>query len=349
MEIERIHWVDIAKGLMIIGMVLNHIPGVCSNYGIDISSFKFGPIGYVYGVFTMQTFFLLSGYTSNFDKGFGEFLKKQIKSLIIPYIFFLPLIFVIVKKMTMEVFGENYLLFVEGYWFLTALFLAKILAYALHRINNQILEWVGGILLLFIGVAINEWYSGAPEPSHYHNWFHYRNGLCMTIFITLGYYLRKSKILSFINHYGIWIAIGYMVIYGATRLLYLRYNFMVYFIAPSYTHYFVPNLNNVNGFLIIPSYLFYTITGSSIVIWFSMLINHCRWLEYLGRKTLIVYCVHFSLLCFYITFLSHYMVVDSLITAMLFFVIIAVVTMTSCAVIAKIFDYKPMMWLLGKF
>ena len=52
---DRIHWIDIAKGLMIIGMVLNHIP-YCNRLGVNISSFPWWlTFGNAYGGFTMQS------------------------------------------------------------------------------------------------------------------------------------------------------------------------------------------------------------------------------------------------------------------------------------------------------
>lgn len=86
---ERVHWIDIAKGLMILGMVLNHIPILCGSNGVVLSSFPWGmTLGNAYGVFTMQSFFVLSGYTSNFDQTPSVFFIKQIKGLILPYVTF---------------------------------------------------------------------------------------------------------------------------------------------------------------------------------------------------------------------------------------------------------------------
>ena len=79
---ERVHWIDVAKGLMMIGMVLNHIINYSAKMGVDISSFPWGEVGSVYGVFTMQSFFILSGYTTNFNHKFKTFMWKQVKGLL---------------------------------------------------------------------------------------------------------------------------------------------------------------------------------------------------------------------------------------------------------------------------
>ena len=79
---ERVHWIDVAKGLMMIGMVLNHIINYSAKVGVDISSVPWGEVGSVYGVFTMQSFFILSGDNTNLNNKFNNFMWKQVKGLI---------------------------------------------------------------------------------------------------------------------------------------------------------------------------------------------------------------------------------------------------------------------------
>lgn len=149
-EKVRIEWIDIAKGLMIIGMVLNHIPIFCRIVGVDLLGFQWSVIGHTYGVFTMQAFFLLSGYTTNFDKSPRKFIWSQIKGLAIPYVFFcvcrlLIDYFLWDSSVYWNVKGESYFFLVEGYWFLTALLFAKVLEFYLRKcLNNSFLEVMGG-------------------------------------------------------------------------------------------------------------------------------------------------------------------------------------------------------------
>lgn len=148
---ERVHWIDIAKGAMIIGMVLNHINLFCSRAGVDMSAFPWNfMIGHAYGVFTMQSFFILSGYTSNFNDEPAVFLKKQVKSLLVPWLAFSLLRAVgnlaMGESLIVEQFGENYLCLAEGYWFLTALFMSKVMVYFFRRLSsNKVVELGGGL------------------------------------------------------------------------------------------------------------------------------------------------------------------------------------------------------------
>lgn len=349
---ERVHWIDIAKGVMIIGMVLNHIPNLSNRLGVDLSSFPWGlTLGSAYGVFTMQSFFILSGYTSNFDQSPSLFFLKQIRSLLLPYISFSLICSGVAyllwdEPFYYQSFGERYFFLVDGYWFLTSLFIAKCLVFLLHRMSkSKVIELVGSIVLLVIGIAISEFYSDMEEPSHYHNWFHYRNGLCMTVFITIGYLLKKYQI---VEKYGGKIGIIYCVTYCITYPMpHFHIPFAKYLAAPFYTHYFSPSLAEINGFLIIPSYLFYTITGSIMIFWMCQKIGKLSWMEYLGQESLIIYCVHFTFLKIYINTFS-FLQTDGLFKASFFFILIAFFSILSSTIIAKVFKYKPFQYLVGK-
>lgn len=138
----RVHWIDIARGLMIIGMVLNHIINYSAKNGVDISIFPWSHIGCAYGVFTMQSFFILSGYTTNFNQTFKAFFWRQIKGLIIPYFTFSIICSIIAYFMWdtpfyIDCYGERWFFLVESYWFLTALFVAKMLMFLIGKVSKS--------------------------------------------------------------------------------------------------------------------------------------------------------------------------------------------------------------------
>ena len=350
---ERVHWIDVAKGLMMIGMVLNHIINYSAKMGVDISSFPWGEVGSVYGVFTMQSFFILSGNTTNFNHKFKTFMWKQVKGLLVPYVSFMLICSLIAylvwgEPLVEEMYGENYFFLVEGYWFLTALFLAKVIMFLISKVSkSKVIELCGGILLLVIGISISEYYSDMPEPSHWHNYFHYRNGLCMAVFLPIGYYLKEYKV---VERHGLKIGLVYCVLYCVTYLMtLLDIQGYQYLAAPSYTHYLVPNLSEVNGFMLIPSYLFYTVAGSVLVFWVSQKIVLSGFLEFLGRTSLIIYCVHFTFLKLFAMLLSSFINYEGMIRGGVFFAILAILTLLASGGIAIIFERRPFSYLTGKF
>lgn len=73
MEKKRNQWLDVAKGITIILMVLGHtsIPQVASNF---------------IWAFHMPLFFIASGWCTNWNKlGFVEFSKRKVQTLLIPF------------------------------------------------------------------------------------------------------------------------------------------------------------------------------------------------------------------------------------------------------------------------
>lgn len=75
MSKERIRWIDTAKGIGIILVMLGH------NY-LD---WKF--VFWFYS-FHMALFFFLSGYTFQKTENFKAFIRKKFKGLVVPYVFF---------------------------------------------------------------------------------------------------------------------------------------------------------------------------------------------------------------------------------------------------------------------
>lgn len=70
---KRIEWIDIAKGILIILVVLGHseISGVTAS---------------VINSFHMATFFFLAGMTIKLNENKNLFIAKRLKGLIMPYI-----------------------------------------------------------------------------------------------------------------------------------------------------------------------------------------------------------------------------------------------------------------------
>lgn len=65
---ERLHWVDVAKGLLIILLLVHHFSSATRRTGISSDQFWFVTCWQIiYTCFFMQAFFFLSGYCSNFS------------------------------------------------------------------------------------------------------------------------------------------------------------------------------------------------------------------------------------------------------------------------------------------
>lgn len=75
---KRIGWIDIAKAMGIILVLINH------------SNFSSNAITFFGGMVYMPIFLVVAGYTFNLkeDESIGEFVKKKAKRLLVPYVIF---------------------------------------------------------------------------------------------------------------------------------------------------------------------------------------------------------------------------------------------------------------------
>lgn len=154
----RIGWIDAAKGIGILLVMLGH----CY---LD-SKFTF----WFYS-FHMALFFFLSGITFSIKGNYISFLKKKIKSLLIPYIFFVVITMfcngiLAVTHGTSYNVGEVLLSYIiqKRYtllWFIACLFIAEQIMYLLSKAqkkNEKKIFWIfasaGGVLLFFVYRAV---------------------------------------------------------------------------------------------------------------------------------------------------------------------------------------------------
>ena len=191
---ERIHYIDIAKGIAMILVILGHTKKLVSPT----------IVWWLY-TFHMPLFFILSGMVFNPDKykSFKEMFKSKFKSLIIPYISLCLIAWfwtMIVKQptdflseKTMKKFigiflGERGSTYYFSMWFMTALFLSEVLLYSLTKLlkNKKLFFSIGFALSSVLGcVIIKNINSG----------FYWSADLVpiSISFIIVGYFLRTYK------------------------------------------------------------------------------------------------------------------------------------------------------------
>lgn len=154
---NRIEYIDIARGIGILLVVLGHN---------DFSLISLFAHQVIYS-FHMPLFFFLSGYFLNASVPFWEFFKKRFHSLLKPYLFTIFLIYftsVSFEKMsfqtalfriTKSLYGTGYYIDWVQLWFLPHLFVVSLYAFflipLLGRLNNRYVRW--GILLFTLWLS----------------------------------------------------------------------------------------------------------------------------------------------------------------------------------------------------
>lgn len=151
---NRIEWVDVAKGILIIMVCLGH-----RNIPKSIDKWIYS--------FHMPAFFFLAGYTTKYtaDLKFGQYLRKKIQGLLVPY-FSLGIIYIIIEFLWAQlyrgrVFNFGYYVhqlligsYIGSSWFIIALFVTEIMAYCLHGFSK--IKYILAIVIGGIGLLLSQ-------------------------------------------------------------------------------------------------------------------------------------------------------------------------------------------------
>jgi len=141
METKRLNWLDIAKGITILFMVLGHtsIPSVLSNF---------------IWAFHMPLFFIASGWTTNWQKtDFKGFTKRKFRTLLVPFFVYS---FVVLMIQILQGWDSFIHWIYNGWgsyalWFIPVLFLASLLAKLIYSIKNRYI--LLGFTFILVGIS----------------------------------------------------------------------------------------------------------------------------------------------------------------------------------------------------
>ena len=145
---KRLLWLDVAKGMAIILVVLGHsaLPPVLNR---------------LIFAFHMPFFFLASGYSSVFDKYcLEDYMKRKVKVLLFPFLIYSFINLLLQPYVSDMSYQEYWMQFLElGWlgvplWFIPVLFLALLIAKMFFMINNRKLRFVLFLLLPFMSISL---------------------------------------------------------------------------------------------------------------------------------------------------------------------------------------------------
>ena len=274
---QRIEFIDLAKGVCILSVVLHHI-------GLDFVNIP--------GMLSMRMplYFVLSGLFFKDYGSFGAFVKKKTNRLLIPFLFFYLLGYVVYYSvnlvfynaqvygvfdpmMVFSIFDRTVRNFFNGpIWFLLALFWSNIIFCLISLYVKK--EYLRALIVLSIGVA--GYCLG-----------HYRIFLPLMIdvslsalpFFYLGYLLRRSSLLypNAYDKYNIFIAIGLYLLSAAIDH---------YFACPRiWFHFNVFYGNVLLAFLI-------SATSVGAVLFLCKTLGKLPLISYIGRYSIVFLCLH---------------------------------------------------------
>lgn len=283
---KRLDYIDTAKGLLMIIVIMSHIPAVAHLCGIEQGGVNMEVITSFISPFFMPAFFLITGFCSNFNKDFYPFIRNNFKDLIIVglILFVIDVLLSVILTMDIKSFSTILslpkILIGRGcyYWFLSALFVAKIIFYIINkRIYDVKLKLLISFLLPLALFFLDQ------EQKIYNFWY-FEQAVYLLPFIAIGNCCKNKE--YFLNNKYIIISI----------FVYL----LVIVILKEYVD--LPSVTMIIHFpdkLSLLLYFIISILGSIALLSIAKIINRNRILQYAGRSSIIIYTMHIELLLFF--------------------------------------------------
>ena len=335
----RLHYVDVVKGILILIVVLRHMENILRDSSYLSSDNEVRE--YIWSftnpwiTFYMSTFFILTGFCSDFKKMFRSFLVSNVKTLLFPSI---TLGFISIWIQYFLGSSSNSVPYLYGFcvikdffitggmfWFLTAMFLSKLLLWLLYNKFSMTVTFALSLLsfvtasFLSINTISLPWYI--------------LHSLIFLPFMCLGVKMKSIEIQK-------WHCIVSFILFLLTYLI--SVHFMKFRPVLSYSI-------DLSYMTILPCFIL-CISGSILLIGLCKCFSvQNRVLEFLGRHSLVIYCLHISFLtslmpAFKCMFESGNMR-SSIFAVSIIFVFVVLVS----ASISELLDSRFLCWVKGKF
>ena len=267
MQKKRIEYIDLAKGICMLLVVMGHIQEAFADETLK-------DVSYVMSYFRMPLYFMLSGLFFKTYSGLHYFLIKKLNHLLIPYLFFLLLGFVTFR---------NYPI-----WFLFSLFSTNIIFYfcnvASERLGKKFL-----LPLMCLAISVVGFYlpNGRGCDNLWMEHLYYVETAMTCIgFYYVGFFIRNST--EFLTR----PEKSSSVIYAILLLLLCG---AVVFVVGWYYDYADTGFRL--NFFDFPLYALYLagLAGSVGVMIFARIVGHLPYVSYIGRYSIIVLLTHFPM------------------------------------------------------
>ena len=331
---SRLHWVDAAKGILILLVAMHHMIQRGNELGISCRALDVIHQTEIFWVpIFMATFFIVTGFWAKYDMNFKDFVVKNAKSLLLPLIVFSYLggiLHELFYEILKHTYNENALtypsVFVSlDYWFILALFIAKCMYWLIYKyVKNVKVRWVVTALVYLMGVlSLKAWFL--PDYSCW-KW-----AMVLMIYLPLGQ-VFKDRMKGW-------------KLFPVALLLYLGVWMLLYFNNIEFP-LTTGGMKNMDLARALPSFVLCT-AGSFVFLKLCSLIKRARVLELLGRSTLAIYIMHSWIEVLAMktmrSFFSQGVWVSTLAT-----IITIVVSVFLPCLISELLNRPKLKWILGK-
>lgn len=275
---NRLEYIDIAKGILIILVVLHHClvsSHAFANINNNTIEVLYSAHHYLYVPFFMPGFFFITGFCSNFNRPFLPFFVNLTFAIGVPLLFF-----DIIPYNCEEYYKKTFLdwlislpvsllrFFRYSLWFLRVLFVSKLYYWILNKYLSENKVIITTIFLYFIAAIFVM--CGYGE--------HGCHSLMALLFISFGKYCKKNRILEN-GKIGALYFVGYLLIS------------CIFFSMNRKTPY-MTNEIQINDVIDILAFPILGTFGTIAMILIAKKIYNSKILAIVGKYSLVIYCVH---------------------------------------------------------
>lgn len=330
---ERLHWVDVAKGILIVMVAMVHITGRGEELGISCPAIDaIGPMVSVL-CFRMPAFFILAGFWGRYNMSFKDFLLRNAKGLLLPLIIFSYLGGVI-HEVSYEILKGSYnagalewpfLVISLDYWFVLALFLAKCVYWFVCRISSkQYVRLLVCLAIYVVGVlSLKAWFLP--------NFACWKWSLIMLVYLPIGQWVRE--------HLKDWkLFVAALVVFVAGWAIYWWHGSGIPQPGGGMKY-----INMVSAW---PSLLLST-AGSVVFFKLCSFIKRARLLELIGRNTLAIYVMHWWIEILAMKVMRGFFSQGIWMSTAATIITLALAVFVPC-LISEILNRPKLKWILGK-
>lgn len=328
---ERIHWIDMAKGILIILVAMHHMTMRGDELGISCPAISFFmPLVSTF-LFYMPAFFVIAGFFARYDASFKDFIIKNARALLLPLIIF-SLLGGILKEIFYEILKGSYnadalestSFFVSiDYWFILALFLAKCIYWGVSRISEKF--WVRlSVCLGFYVLGVAALKIWLP------NYFCWNHALILLVYLPIGQWI--------FNHLDGWKAFLVSLVVLIAGCCFYRWQGLN---VPAPEGSMLLNLKSA-----LPSLLL-CVAGSFVFLKLCSLVKRARLLEIIGRNTLAIYIMHWWVEVLALKVLRGFFSQGVWVSTMATLVVLAAAVLVPC-LISELLNHPKLRWVLGK-
>lgn len=325
---ERKPYIDVARGGLILLVVLFHTPIILRSVGCIGETPLLDAIGSFYIPFFMPAFFVITGMCTDWDVDWKTFLAKNAKKLLLPTLL-LPLCATALycERSAWHNFCDlDSWAYAGAGWFVCALMTAKLVYYGVRRLvpfGNGVLLLLAVAAVAVVGLLLNKFFC-------LKNTLFYQNGMVLAFFVYVGELSKKKMDVFKGGRTAYMIGLGYIAVWLASRLAHVDMPYVMLSVNCGYWKF--------------PFYLCIAVMGVCLLMSLAWRIGTNRLLEFMGSHSLVIYFFHSVLIFQMGSLLGGFGICDALFVLLVFASSVAIASF-----IAWLFDLPYLRWLVGRF